>query len=100
MQVMAFTSQAACQAFFTLRRVVSVAARRSMADKFARAPSSQSMRSDMPTLRGQFESRPAWLTAAAAATASGRSSGFGRSIRTGSLGIAFFRRSAAIVEHI
>src|SRR5687768_2955575 len=54
MQVIALTSHAACHSFLTLRRVVSVAARRSTAERLARAPSIQSMWSGVPSLRGRL----------------------------------------------
>jgi hypothetical protein len=62
MQVIALTSHAACQFFLTVRRVVSVAARRSTADRLTRAPSIHSTRSGVPSLRGRLATGrgPAW----------------------------------------
>ena len=62
MQVIALTSHAACHSFFTVRRVVSVAARRSTAERLTRAPSIQSVRSGVPSLRRRIRlgRRTAW----------------------------------------
>src|SRR5690606_4730152 len=51
-RVMALSSQAACHAFFTLRRVVRVAVRRSTALRLTRAPCTQSSSRAVPGLRG------------------------------------------------
>src|SRR5205823_10093194 len=57
MQVMARSSQAICQSFFTVRRVTSVEARRSTALVFTRADSIQSRLREVPRLT--WSGRPA-----------------------------------------
>ena len=53
MQVNAFTSQAACYSFFTVRRVPRVAARRSAAEVLTSVASNQEVSRRMPSLRAQ-----------------------------------------------
>ncbi|CAG9256977.1 hypothetical protein PUN4_280070 [Paraburkholderia unamae] len=58
MQVMAFSSQAACASFLTARRVPSVAVRRSTADWLTRSASSQAASNATPALRAVCAAGP------------------------------------------
>jgi hypothetical protein len=70
MQVIAFSSQAACASRFSERRVVSVAVRRSTAERFARSPSNHDASNATPGLRAGCEA-PARAFACHATAASG-----------------------------